>query len=129
MAEHEVHITIDNSNNPTTLTIVDSKASHGSYNPQPPAVIPAGKVVDFALIANAGLYGAEGSCIFATSDGGQILLTYGDPITADNYATVDTSGTSLRVTWEGKSGSGNWAPGAMPAHGNPVYLQVFVVGS
>lgn len=132
MAEHEVHVTIDNRNDTGNLTLNDEHASHGSYNPKPPSTIDGNAAQasqtsgSFILSANAGFYGAEGSCIYNTSDGGQISLSYGDPITADNYATVEASGTDLQVTWKGKAGSSDWLEGSVPKSGNPVYIQVTV---
>ena len=128
MTIHQVFVTIDNSKNDSLLTIDSSSVIHGHWNPAPPITIEGGSVAKFTCTASAGFYGAEATVTYDTADGGQIAMAFGDPIVESNYASVDTSGTRLKTPWKGKSDNSDWEPKAVPSSGNPVYVEVDVIG-
>jgi hypothetical protein len=129
MADHSVTISLDNSKNNSDLILALANDVHGNWNPSPPPIITAGTTVSFAIIAGAGFYGAEGVVTYDTADSGQIMLTFGDPITGSNYATVTPTGTALKTTWQGQAGASGWQPVSVPSGGNPVALRIQVIGT
>jgi len=139
MSDFSCYITIDNTQNKYPLTLGNSYAESGYWDPEPPQVVEPGTCINFRVHDPSGPNGSQGSCTYTTGVNQEfsISLNVTDPYSGDNFFNVNVGGTGpFQVTSCGLTGNcvtGNNPPdwqgaeqGSVPSSGHPVSCLVTV---
>jgi hypothetical protein len=141
MSDFSCYITIDNTQNKYPLTLGDSYASSGYWDPSPPLVIEPGTCINFRVHDPSGPHGSQGRCNYTTgvNQNCNIALNVSDPYNGSNLFFISVNGTganSFQIATCGLTGKsvtgnnpGDWRgaeQGGVPSSGHPLSCLVKV---